>query len=725
MNRRFLATVASAFVVWFIPTLLNAQQVDVNDANEKAIKDAIAKVAPSVVRIETAGGADMIVWVDPATRQPIRKVIGPTTGLVIDSDGYIITSSFNFSNKPTDIFVTIPGKGRSVAKVVANDLSRMLTLLKTDLTGLTVPTAVPSKEIEIGQWSIALGRALDANIDRFPSVSTGIVSALGRVWGKAIQTDAKVSPNNYGGPLISIDGRVQGILVPASPNGEGDNAGIEWYDSGIGFAIPLEDVLKVLPKMKEGKPDKQVTLRPGLLGITPKSADQFSVEPVIGTVAPDSSADRIGLRPNDLILEIDGTSVHNYAQILHILKPKYEGDAVSIKIRRGKQERSFEKVVLAGTATAFETGFFGILPMRDDPDAGVEIRYVYPNSPAEELGLKPGDRIMKVGPAQTKQMQPFHGRNQFAQLMNNFPVKMEVSFEVKRKDGIKVETLTTRLTNLPDLVPPEKDYPLPDEASKLKALVAPKPLEPIGQPKTDPKPKFPKKDEDKKSDEKKEDEKKEERKVEVGFLKRENAAQGRKYWIYVPRNYNANRSYGLVIWLHPADVQGRDADDVTDIWAPYLSEFNMIMVGPISKAKEGWSPSELDGILSDVQDITSQYTIDRNRVIAHGTGIGGQMAFYLGFNAREVIRGVATHAAVLATQPKDTVPQQRLQFFIVAGEKDPIVKDIEKSKPKLSEKKYSVIYREIKNLGKQYIDAEADEGTLKEMLRWMDSLDRQ
>jgi serine protease Do len=328
-----------------------------------------------------------------------------------------------------------------------------------------------------------------------------------------------------------------------------------------------------------------------------------------------------------------------------------------------------------------------------------------------------GDRIMKVGPAQIKQMQPFNGRVQFAQLMANFPVKMEVSFEVKRKEA--------------EEVPPAKGYPPPDEASRLKALVAPKPLQPVGQPKVDPplpevdpKGKKPQDKKDPKVEEKKE-EKKDERPVEVGFLKRENAAQGRKYWIYVPRNYDPNRSYGLVVWLHPADVQGRDADDVTDIWAPYLREFNMIMVGPVSKAKEGWSPSELDGILSDVQDVTGQYTIDRQRVICHGPGIGGQMAYYLGFNAREVIRGVATHAAVLATQPKDTVPSQRLQFFIVAGEKDPIVKDIQGSKPKLTEKKYPVIYREIANLGKQYIDAEEDETTLQELLRWMDTLDRQ
>lgn len=79
-------------------------------------------------------------------RHTIRKVVGPTTGLVVDADGYVITSSFNFINKPTAIFVTVPNKGRSVAKVIATDQSRMLTLLKVDLKGLEVPKALPKKK---------------------------------------------------------------------------------------------------------------------------------------------------------------------------------------------------------------------------------------------------------------------------------------------------------------------------------------------------------------------------------------------------------------------------------------------------------------------------------------------------------------------------------------------------------------------------------------------------
>src|SRR5262249_53384882 len=215
------------------------------------------------VQIETAGGTEMVGAGGPGG--PVLKGVGPTTGVIVSPDGFIITSAFNFANKPTAVFVTIPGrKERLVAKTIATDQTRMLTLVKVEATGLPVAKAVPKKEAQIGQWAAALGRTLDPIVDNPPSMSAGIISALERICGKAFQTDAKVASVNYGGPLIDIAGRVYGVLVPANPFAEGDTAGVEWYDSGIGFAIPFEDVLAVLPRLKQGK-----DLRKGLLGVTP------------------------------------------------------------------------------------------------------------------------------------------------------------------------------------------------------------------------------------------------------------------------------------------------------------------------------------------------------------------------------------------------------------------------------------------------------------------------
>ena len=124
-------------------------------------------------------------------------------------------------------------------------------LLKVDVEEkLPVPEAVPESEIHVGQWAIALGRTFDT---AQPNMSVGIVSGLNRIWGKAMQTDAKISPSNYGGPLVDIRGRVLGVLVPLSPDKHEDVAGVEWYDSGIGFAVPLAHVNTVLPRLSEGR----------------------------------------------------------------------------------------------------------------------------------------------------------------------------------------------------------------------------------------------------------------------------------------------------------------------------------------------------------------------------------------------------------------------------------------------------------------------------------------
>src|SRR5439155_1687876 len=192
---------------------------------------------------------------------------GPTTGVVVDEGGYILSSAFNFVQRPSSILVTLPSGARAPAQIVARDHSRMLVLLKVNTSEkLTPPTAAPKSEMTVGQWAIAVGRTYD---QPQPNLSVGVLSATGRIWSTAIQTDAKISPANYGGPLIDIHGRVLGVLVPLSPQKQGGEvAGAEWYDSGIGFAIPLADILQQLSKLKSGK-----DLYPGLMGISLKSGD--------------------------------------------------------------------------------------------------------------------------------------------------------------------------------------------------------------------------------------------------------------------------------------------------------------------------------------------------------------------------------------------------------------------------------------------------------------------
>jgi serine protease Do len=703
MNRFALLALLAAV------TTGNAQPTaGLNEATEQALRAAALKVAPSVVLIETTGGTEMV----GGGQRAIRKGVGPTTGLVVAADGYVVSSAFNFANKPAAVFVTLPGrKDRLVAKQVATDHTRMITLLKVEPTDLPVPEAAPREEIKIGQWAVALGRALVPNPDYPPSMSVGVVSALGRIFGKAIQTDAKVSPVNYGGPLVDVDGRVLGLLVPASPRGDSETAGVEWYDSGIGFAIPMADVLAALPRLKEGK-----DLRRGKLGITPKTADQYGVPPTIGTVAPESPAAKAGMESGDVIVELDGKKVENFTQLQTVLGPKYEGDVVSVKVRRGKKDMSFDGLKLMGDLASPPTAFLGVVPVRDDPELGVEVRYVIPKSPADAAGIKPGDRIMKAGPADAKELRPFSGRDAFVALLDGLAPGTEVKLELKRKDGDKTDTVKAKLAAMSDDVP---DLPLDHDTAKRaleprKQVAAVRPTDPRARPAE-------KKDEkkDDKKDEKNED-KKEEKKPETGLQERTTPAKDHQYWVFVPKNYDPNVSHALVVWLHAAGNGGKDARDMVSIWQDLCEDRHIILVGPKSESETGWLGSEAEFVLEAARDVMKEYTVDRKRVVVHGMGVGGQMAFYLGFNARDMVRGVATTGAVLGTQPKPTEAGRRLAFFVVAGGKDPLAKEIAGVKPQLNEQKYAVTFREVAEMGKEYLDRR----TFDELVRWIDSLDK-
>lgn len=678
-------------------------QEDLNEQLEKMVKEAVRKASPSVVQIVTQGGSDVVVT-DPKKGTMFRKALGPTTGVIVDPDGYIITSTYNFINNPTTILVNLPDRLEPlVARKIANDRSRMLTLLKVDANSLATPVAVPKKDMQEGQWSIALGRTLDAKRGAPPSISLGILSAKNRIWGKAIQTDAKVSPINYGGPLVDILGRVQGIIIPASPFVEDVTAGFEWYDSGIGFAVPLEDVYAVLPRLKEGK-----DLEKGMLGINLKGADLYAAAPEITGVQPGSAAARAGLKVGDIITEVDGQPVTRQAQLKHVLGTRYEGDKISLKYKRGIAETSVANVVLVSTALVAAHPYLGILPMRDDQMLGVEVRFVFPASPAAKAGLEAGDRIVKYGgPAGdlTGFTGQKRGRAQLLDWLNNQVPGADVRIEVTRKAG-KSDTLSLQLDQLPgtlaahDATVPDK---LPQPAS-LKKGQAPlevanpnaKPAEPAKGPEQNPP------------------------KAVTGTFKRVTADGQHTYWVYVPKGYDANIAHALVVWLHPPGKSKEDdVDDFVDQWEDFCKDNHMILLMPLNLSDTGWVPSDAAFVAEAMNAVIKEYAIDQQRVVTHGMGVGGQMAIYLGFTERDLVRGVATSGAVV-TQVIGNSREKRLAFYLAGGAVDPVIKSIAESRLKLAEKSYPVIFREIPNRGREYLE----EPQLREVARWIDMLDR-
>ena len=296
---------------------------DLPRLEEQAIQAAAERVADSLVQIQCVGGRQRV--------EGMALGDGPGTGLIVSPDGLILTSQFHFARTPNAILVTLPTGERLAARRVATDSSRGLVLLKVDLPAdrppLTVSPLASVASARPGAWALAVGRAFDSDA---VNVSVGVISATDRIWGKAIQTDAKISPSNYGGALVDIAGRVWGLLVPLSPGRESKVAGAAWYDSGIGFAIPYETIRSILPRLARGE-----DLQSGFLGVSLVSEQNlFGIIPQIQRVHPDSPAATAELQQGDRIVAVDRQAVATIAELKYQLKPHLAGDEVEILIER-------------------------------------------------------------------------------------------------------------------------------------------------------------------------------------------------------------------------------------------------------------------------------------------------------------------------------------------------------------------------------------------------------
>jgi S1-C subfamily serine protease len=627
---------------------------ELEEAEEQAIQAAVAAVAPAVVKIETIGGLEVVGKVLVGT--------GPTTGLVVSEDGYVISSAFNFVQQPSSILVTLPSGRRAAAEIVARDHSRMLVLLKvaTD-EKLAVPLAAPRGEMAVGQWAIAVGRTYDSPE---PSLSVGVLSALNRVWGRAIQTDAKISPANYGGPLVDIRGRVLGVLVPLSPQGqESEIAGTEWYNSGIGFAVPLEEVFTRLETLKSGK-----DLHPGLLGISLKSGDIYSLPAEIAACQPGSPAYKAGLKSGDRIVEIDGHPIVRQSQLKHVLGARYATDRVELVAKRG-DERIRAEIELVDKLDPYGHPFLGILPMREGAREGTVVRYVYPRGPASEAGILIGDRITALDG------QAMADAAALRLAVANLDPKAAPTLTVIR--GGETLSLTVKPGKLPTDIPGD-----------LTVAIAEPPPPPAQAPTT-------------------------------GLIEIKLPEETSTSVAYVPANYHPAVPHGLLVIVPQPGTLDRAAFEAC--WKPVCEQYGLIVLAPISSKPDKWEPTEADFIRKSLDSVSEQYTIDPLRIATYGYQAGGGMAWLVGLSNRDRVRAICPIDALppARTAAPQNDPVNRLAIFWGVAEKSPSAAATKSLINRLDGARIPVTQLP---LGEQPRDLSAAE--ILELGRWLDALDR-
>lgn len=334
---------------------------------------ALATVAPHMVRIETVGGAQPVEAAElpggqTAAAPNFRQADGPTTGLIWSADGYIVTSSFNFVRDPLIITVTLADQRRFVGRLVARDHVARLALLKIEVTGLGSPKMAPPALLHPGQWILTAGFGQGGDA---PALSAGVLSGFRH--GLALQTDARTSPANYGGPAFDIEGRIAGICVPIGA-GNDELAGIEWYDSGIGFAITADQLTRRIDKLRSGD-----DIERGVMGVTldprtppvpmllptsrpAQSATQPATAPGSRPTWIESSpcggleiiekptgpANAAGLQAGDCIVELDGSEVKTLLAFRRALVNKFAGDSLDVTyVRNGERHDVTLKLVAA------------------------------------------------------------------------------------------------------------------------------------------------------------------------------------------------------------------------------------------------------------------------------------------------------------------------------------------------------------------------------------------
>ena len=375
-----------------------------------AITEAVARVAPTVVTVQTEVVDRSVNPFDAFNGTNERVLPGLGSGFIVRADGVIVTNAHVVAGANT-ISVALRDGTTYPARLLGKDETNDLAVLKIDAKNLPVAPLGQSDDLIIGEWVIAIGNPYGFLLGNSePSVTVGVISGTGRnlvarsegsaMYVDMIQTDASINPGNSGGPLVNALGQIVGMNSSIyTPSGG---------SIGLGFAIPVnrvkhvtEDLLAhgtvrrpwigLKPELPQGQ-DQRETLRSGV---------------IVGAVVPGSPAEQAGIRRGDVLIRSRSRVIHNAYDWEAELLDLRVGEKVPLVVRRGAREipltvtiADLPEVSAAKVAVLKELELVTLTPAIR-ADRGIRstrgaLIYNLSDRVSDELGLEKGDVIVQI-----------------------------------------------------------------------------------------------------------------------------------------------------------------------------------------------------------------------------------------------------------------------------------------------------------------------------------------
>ena len=313
----------------------------VNEIKEEStqIADMVEDVTSCVVGISKIKNAGSTIFLEDSTSS-----LGLGTGVIVSSDGYILSNEHVTGSKYSNCYVTLEDGRTFTASVLWSDSSIDLSISKINAKNLPYASLGDSDNVRVGEIVYAIGNPLGYEFQR--TVTAGIISALNRTvridenntstyMEDLIQTDATINPGNSGGPLIAANGTMIGITSVKITSAE-----------GIGFAVPINVVKPIIERyQKDGKFEE------ASLGIF---AYDKNVIPYIDSnleltqgiyvaqISLDSPAAKTGLQVGDVILKIDDLTLNKMCDLRCYIYTKSPGDEVTLTVYKNKRQQEIK-----------------------------------------------------------------------------------------------------------------------------------------------------------------------------------------------------------------------------------------------------------------------------------------------------------------------------------------------------------------------------------------------